>query len=972
MENNIIIPSSLIEKIKNKKVVLFIGSGLSSNAGLPNWSNLLIELLNGISQREPRYHGYIDSLEKKLFEPIEILKKIEVHKTYIIEEFEKIMKKYNEVDPTTIHKKISQISTKIITTNYDELIEKSDSRLEKITYYNNYKTAKIHEYENYVYKIHGDINEPDKCVLFPSQYEEIYGSNETLNVFDLKKIISEKTILFIGFSMSDPYVDYVFKYVDNLLSGFKPESFIITTDRSTVFSNRVTKILLDSYENLERTIDSIIESSKVIDIKDDISELSIIDSLDDSVIEINENLEYDLPPNIKHWVGRKKEIENISNDNFKVIFITGIGGQGKSALAAKFVKNYFNNDLYEFGDWRDFKEETNRFQTKFISIIKRLTNHKIDISNYESCTNKELVDVFFQFLGERRIVFVFDNIDSYIDLVDFVPTGDLGYLYNQCMNKNHNSKFIFTCRPFIKEAGIDFYQIKLSGLSISESLELFKAYNINIKNEKLETFNAKAHKITKGHPLWLNLIAAQAIRGIDNGSLFLDKIENKSNFDEEDFSSIISQKILKEVWETLNPKQRILLCGIAETVRPENENNLKMILESKLNSNQFNRAFNTLKNLNLIEIKSSSISDDQVELHPLVKEFIINKYPRVERAKYITLLVKYYDNFIYILKPKLNSKLSLSSFQNWTSKIELEVNKGDYKPALIALQEVSSPILTAGFSEEYVRVSQKLYDSIVWKKAIDEEYPYFHIQLFKLTTILIQLDKSEIADEYLEKYEKLINGKSSHYLAYCSEKCYMYWFKGQFEEAINYGEKGEFLLLNSGLTDNYSLKFNLALSRRDTKENDKIKLALNYFLSGEEYDIVVNKKNIKSELGGHFYGNIGRCLDFMSLDSDALVCYYKSMKLLFDEDTEYSKINLGYASFWISEVLLKNKQIFEGLMFLKFAKINWENTAIPRFRMANNKWSNTICDKETKLEINKKLDWELEKYCRSIISSNLK
>lgn len=110
----------------------------------------------------------------------------------------------------------------------------------------------------------------------------------------------------------------------------------------------------------------------------------------------------------------------------------------------------------------------------------------------------------------------------------------------------------------------------------------------------------------------------------------------------------------------------------------------------------------------------------------------------------------------------------------------------------------------------------------------------------------------------------------------------------------------------------------------------------------------------------------------MSLDSDALVCYYKSMKLLFDEDTEYSKINLGYASFWISEVLLKNKQIFEGLMFLKFAKINWENTAIPRFRMANNKWSNTICDKETKLEINKKLDWELEKYCRSIISSNLK
>lgn len=965
------IPQSLIDKIKKRKVVIFVGAGLSVNAGLPNWNDLLIKILKSISVRENKSDGYISSLEQNLFEPIEILKKIEIHKSYVIEEFEKIMRSYNEVEPTSIHKKLSQISSKIITTNYDELIEKSDSRLDKITYYNEYKTARIHEYENYVFKIHGDLNEPDKCILFPSQYDEIYNENENLNIFDLKKIISEKSLLFIGFSLNDPYVNYVFDYVGNLLSGFKPESFIITTDKLREFPERFTKILIDNHAELEPLLDSLIDQSTTFEENKEIENLTIINDSKDTILNYSENLEYDIPPNIKHWVGRKKEIENISNDNFKVIFITGIGGQGKSALAANFVKNYFKNDIYEFGDWRDFKEETNRFQTKFISIIKRITVEKIDLSNFESCSNKELVDMFFHHLGSRRIVFVFDNIDSYIDLENFIPTGDFGYLFSQCMKKNHYSKFIFTCRPFIKEAAIDFYQIKLSGLSIEESLELFNAYNINIRKEDLKTFNLKAHKITMGHPLWLNLIAAQALRGIETVKTFLDRIENKSDFDEENFSSILSQKILKEVWETLNHKQRILLCGIAETVKPETIINLNKILASKLNTNQFNKAVNTLKNLNLIETKSSNISEDQVELHPLVKEFIINKYPRVERAKYITLLVKYYDSFIYILKPNLNSKLPLTSFQNWTSKIELEVNKGDYKPALIALQEVSSPILTAGFSEEYIRVAQKLYDSIDWKKAINEEYPYFHSQLFKLTTIMIQLGKFDSVNKYLDYYEQIITGKSSHYLSFCSEKCYLYWFKEEYEMAIQFGEKGEFLLSNSGLPDSYSLKFNLALARRDSKETDKIQSALNFFLIGEEFEKVINNKIIKNELGGHFYGNIGRCLEFLSKENEALVCYCKSMKLLFTEDSEYSKINLGYASFWISGILIKEKKIQEGLTFLKFSKINWENTALPRFNMAESFWKKTICNIDTKNEIDKKAEWQIEKICKTFIQDIL-
>ena len=320
----------------------------------------------------------------------------------------------------------------------------------------------------------------------------------------------------------------------------------------------------------------------------------------------------------------RNAVESFLADFFKVIFITGIGGQGKSALASYILKDAMQKNIYEFVDWRDFKEETNRFQTKLISLINRLTNGNFDIKEYDSISTNELIDIFFKNLLNRRILFVFDNIDSYIDLEYFTPSGSMKYFFDQAQKTTHYSKFIFTCRPFIREAGSEFYQIKLDGLSESECLEIFELYKVSVNKAELVELSKKSYQLTKGHPLWINLIAAQALRGVETVNAFIKSIEDKTKFNEEAFSSILSEKILNEVWSSLNDKQRNLLRGIAESVKPETIINLKKIMESELNSNQFDRAFKVLKNLNLIEIKSSGDNADLVELHPLVKEFIIS------------------------------------------------------------------------------------------------------------------------------------------------------------------------------------------------------------------------------------------------------------------------------------------------------------------------------------------------------------
>lgn len=956
----------LIKKLSQNNVVIFAGAGLSIQSGFPNWNSLVEKILDGISAKEPKSEKYKIALKDELFTPLEILAKISNFREDAIEILEKEIRRYDNNASGKIHQKLGELSNHIITTNYDELLEKSLPDFEKIVYSNDFKIAHLSQYPKYIYKIHGDIHEPNKCILFPEEYEYLYSNPESPSTFELKKIISDKSILFVGFSLSDPYINYILDFVSNLYSGFNPDHFIITTSKNGNWPKKINPIILENHAELDSLIETLIDG-----LNNEIKDKKLLkDQLEietkSTIISFSENLTSDSPPNNKFWVGRNKEIENISNENFKIIFITGIGGQGKSGLASQFIQKYFNNNLYEFADWRDFKEEANRFNTKIISIIKRLNPDSKD-TNFEIFKNDELIDAFFHYLGDRRIVFVFDNIDNYIDLETFKPAGSFGHFFNQILSKPHKSKFIFTCRPFIREASIDFYQISLNGISEPECYELFNLYEIPINIEDLQNLSSRAHKVTKGHPLWLNLIAGQAIRGIEIVKTFIDQIENKSTFDEDDFSSILSEKILNEVWKSLTDKQKTLIRGIAETVKPEIESTLMKILDSELNSNQFTKNLRTLKNLNLVE----TLNDGELELHPLVKEFVLTKYPKTERAKFITLFVKYYDRFIYILKPNLNSKLTLQEFQNWTSKIELQINKNDSKIALIALEEVSTSIISAGFVEEYLRVADKLFNSLNWESSVSQEVPYFHSQFIKYCTALTQMGQFDNSQINLDKYSSIIQGKSSYYLSYCSKKTYNYWYQNDFENSIQIGEEGSFLLEESGLADNYDLRHNLALAYRDSQEASNINKALTYFLHNENLESILLHKKLNAEFGGAYYGNIGRCLEFLNRNNQALEFYCFSLKLLLKEDNSNSILNIGYACYWIGNILLKENKNKDSLYFLKLAKNSWNKTSPPRIKVILQIWQNIIIDKETKESIDKLSDWKIQNYCSNFINERI-
>ncbi|WP_454862276.1 SIR2 family protein [Peribacillus frigoritolerans] len=251
----------IVEAIKNNKLIFFIGSGFSGSLGYPNWKTLIGNILTDLSTDYQELSPMKQLLESGLFSEIEVLDKLVPHRARVLEildkQFSAIKKNQEQLKR---HKKIGEISSKLITTNYDKALEVSNPTFKKIIYTSHYHIEKLYTYEHYIYKLHGCIEEPTSCILFRGEYEGLYSasSEHKLAVEELRKLIGENTIIFLGFSLSDPYVKYQFDYINSVYKELKGKHFLITTDKS-INLNGIEPLTIDSWdEGLDNLLDDLL------------------------------------------------------------------------------------------------------------------------------------------------------------------------------------------------------------------------------------------------------------------------------------------------------------------------------------------------------------------------------------------------------------------------------------------------------------------------------------------------------------------------------------------------------------------------------------------------------------------------------------------------------------------------------------------------------------------------------------------
>lgn len=218
METNI---ENLKKAIQAKKVILFVGSGISCSVGLPSWSDLIAELSQELGIDRDLYGMLGDNLSlAEYYEVCQIEKKTDCNPmqhicSYICAKESDIK---DQILSSEVLKQIVKLDCPIIyTTNYDHCLEMAYANSDKP-----FKTvrdvadlATVSNNDTQIIKFHGDYDYPENIVFSESSYYERLDFESPLDI-KLRADMLSRTILFIGYSLSDVNIRLLTYKLDKL------------------------------------------------------------------------------------------------------------------------------------------------------------------------------------------------------------------------------------------------------------------------------------------------------------------------------------------------------------------------------------------------------------------------------------------------------------------------------------------------------------------------------------------------------------------------------------------------------------------------------------------------------------------------------------------------------------------------------------------------------------------------------------
>jgi tetratricopeptide (TPR) repeat protein len=622
-------------------------------------------------------------------------------------------------------------------------------------------------------------------------------------------------------------------------------------------------------------------------------------------------------PAVPTWVGREKEIAALLESKAKVVALNGLGGFGKSALAATYFHERARRKDFSLVYWADCREQGNTVQTHLIAILDLITQGVINARSLNEANTADIIGVFLQEISKRRILIAFDNIDEYVDLETQLTVGTMQELLKQVLSTDHDSQLILTSRPKITYNSTKFLQIAVPGLSAADAADLFEK-----RGAKLDTFRKDQQveavlNLTQGSALHLNLIATQVAKqgNLDN---LLARIEQGTAPEAQD-------RIFEEIWASLKEEQRKVLRYLAELPHPEPEQRVATCLNSELNHNRFMKAMKALRSLSLVVIRPGEHFSEALDLHPLVRAFIRKRFNKADQEPIVLRILSFLDSMISLFA-KSSADGPTPILDNWTSKIELCINNGRAEQALETLYDIHVTLMMRGESEEFIRLTALLLPGY---KVPDDPgaTKSFDVVSGAFIDGLSQLGRSEETDKWLEILGKTVAGKSARYIWICKLRAHSYWLRGNTDEAIKWASEGVRLKSGSEADTDYDSSHTLALARRDSGDVESV---LPYFLMGRPLQDIIDPKTIDPARGGAFYGNVGRCLFLMNKIEDSLTCFRKSASLLERTRDWVVPLNRGFAAKWIGDALAAKQESDNAYLAYRTAAAKWKNVSPKR------------------------------------------
>jgi len=211
-----------LSELRQNNVAVFVGAGLSRSAGYVDWAGLLSPLAQEINLDSAREADLVALAQYYVNAKGAQRNEINQH---LINNFTDLAK------PTNAHHILARLPVTVYwTTNYDHLLEdaiaSAGRRLDVKRSKENLSTT-LRDRDAILYKMHGDIDRPDLAILTKDDYEN-YQITHTPFVTALSGDLVERTFLFLGFSFTDPNIDYILSRIRLQLKGNQRTHYWLT------------------------------------------------------------------------------------------------------------------------------------------------------------------------------------------------------------------------------------------------------------------------------------------------------------------------------------------------------------------------------------------------------------------------------------------------------------------------------------------------------------------------------------------------------------------------------------------------------------------------------------------------------------------------------------------------------------------------------------------------------------------------
>jgi WD40 repeat protein len=305
----------------------------------------------------------------------------------------------------------------------------------------------------------------------------------------------------------------------------------------------------------------------------------------------------------------------IIKENCKLVAVLGIGGIGKSTLAAKLVKQ--NVDEFDYIFWRELKNAP-----PVTSILKNCIQF---ISNQQRIDLPDDMDdqitVLFQYLRDYRCLLILDNIETILQRGKSAGQYRGGYegygrLFQLMGESHHKSCLLLTSREKLNEVAhlegkeSDVRSLQLSGLGVLEGREVLKNKGLLGKDEAYKDLI----DLYSGNPLALKLVS-EPIQELFKGDITRFLQEEKA---------VVGNvyALLDHQFHRLSEREQEIMYWLAIDREAVSLDDLQSDIVHSITKQELFEALNSLRRRSMIEASGIGL----VTLQPVIMEFVTDNF----------------------------------------------------------------------------------------------------------------------------------------------------------------------------------------------------------------------------------------------------------------------------------------------------------------------------------------------------------